>query len=191
MEQNNIKKSDLEASENNSENIPVKIITDGIDADTEKEKTTISNEDNAESYLEQLKRLQAEFTNFKRRIDRERSDFAEAGRRGFVKSLLPVLDDFDHFFVNHADENNEVVAGVKLIKNKLMSTLESAGLEQFGRKGENFNPELHEAILVEESESELNNKIIEIWQPGYSFSGKLLRAAKVKVGRVSHQADGN
>ena len=71
MEPNKTNKSDHEASENNSENIPVKIITDGIDADTGKEKDIVGNEENAESYLEQLKRLQAEFTNFKRRIDRK------------------------------------------------------------------------------------------------------------------------
>jgi molecular chaperone GrpE len=62
--------------------------------------------------------------------------------------------------------------------------LEDAGLRQFGQIGEDFNPELHEAVLVAECDPEGDGRLLEVWQPGYTFDGKLLRPARVKVGRA-------
>ncbi len=167
------------------EEIPVKVISD-VDRIAEHDNRPESEEvERIENALDQLVRLKAEFENYKKRTDRERGSFAEEGQRKIIASLLPVLDDFDHFFKLHEEDDQKIVAGVHLIKNKLYSALETSGLKKFAERGDCFNPELHEAVLVEETGAEFDGKITEVWQPGYAYSGKTLRVAKVKVGKAA------
>jgi len=148
-------------------------IEERVDSDTE---PVLEQEEN----LEKLLRLKAEFVNYKRRTEKEKLDLS-----GFVKSqliyrLLPVIDDFELMF-SHANDDRENLSECKTIYKKMLSILESEGLEAINSTGEEFDPNIHEAMMIEHSDQEEDNKIIEEWQKGYTFKSKLLRAAKVKV----------
>jgi molecular chaperone GrpE len=93
---------------------------------------------------------------------------------------LPILDDFDRLFQNTNEHEN---SGTKLIYSKLISTLTDEGLEPIKCIGEDFNPELHEAVLTNNKPEQKNNTILDEIQKGYLFKSKLLRPAKVSVVR--------
>ena len=84
-------------------------------------------------------------------------------------------------FHNSHPNNEEISKGCETIYNRLLSILKEEGLEPLESVGENFNPEIHEAVLIESGEEDLDNKILEEWQKGYKFKTKLIRPAKVKV----------
>ncbi|MBN1154808.1 nucleotide exchange factor GrpE [candidate division KSB1 bacterium] len=154
---------------------------DGEDqADRQSEEERTEEVGSQENYLDLLIRLKAEFSNYKRRIERERLELADLVRGELIHKLLPILDDYDLMF-NHLDEEDEKSAGFKTIYKKLMSILESEGLVAMECIGRQFDPNLHEAMLIESGSEEDDNMIVEEWQKGYFYKSKLLRAAKVKV----------
>ncbi|MDZ7272062.1 MAG: nucleotide exchange factor GrpE [candidate division KSB1 bacterium] len=141
-------------------------------------------EDGAQRYLEQLQRLQAEFINYRRRVERERSDFAAQGRREVLTALLPVLDDFDSLLGYHTTADDSVAHGLRGVAEKLQQVLAREGLQRFGQVGDRFDPELHEAVATAACAPDQEGMVVEVWRPGYLVDGKVLRAAKVKVGRA-------
>ena len=178
--------SNQNLNEEAGEIIPVNVIAENENQQPEKDEKP-AHEKSEDAYLEKLQRLQAEFTNYKKRVERERSQFRAQGKRELLGLLLPVFDDMDHFIMNHAVEKNEVVNGIELIYIKLFNKLTTEGLTRFGQVGEEFDPTLHEAILTEPCDEELDGKIISVWQAGYMFQDQLLRAAKVKVGKAERR----
>ncbi len=138
----------------------------------------------AEAYLDQLRRLRAEFINYKRRVERERSDFAAQGKREVLTALLPVLDDFDCLLDHQAAASDTLVRGLRGVAEKLQRVLAQSGLQRFGQVGDRFDPELHEAVATAACAPEQEGLVVEVWQPGYRIDGTVLRAAKVKVGRA-------
>ncbi len=145
--------------------------------------------DQGDVYLEQLRRLQAEFVNYKRRIEQERADFAAQGKRQLLQALLPVLDDFDGLLAYHGQGDRAVASGLRQVAEKLQRVLRDSGLERFGQAGERFDPELHEAVAVEPCAPEQEGVLLAVWQPGYKADGRVLRAAKVKVGRAGREGE--
>ncbi len=136
-------------------------------------------------YLDQLQRLQAEFINYKKRVERQQKEWHEYAIREVIRELLPVVDDFDYLFQHNEEQNDKLpVDGVKLIYNKLMTSLEKLGLDKIKTQNEIFDPEFHEAVKVEQTENAEHGEILDVWQNGYTFRGKLLRPAKVKVAEV-------
>ncbi len=141
--------------------------------------------DEQENLQEKYLRLQAEFMNYKKRMENEQKSFADSIRADFVQRLLPVIDDFDRM-IEHidADENREhVIEGVKLIHKKLIDVLKDQGLEQIRSVGEKFDPNLHEAVMVENLDHLEDDQVIEEWRKGYLFKDRLLRPAQVKVNK--------
>ncbi|MBN2411992.1 nucleotide exchange factor GrpE [candidate division KSB1 bacterium] len=144
-----------------------------------------SKEQEKPDYLDQLQRLQAEFINYKKRVERQQKEWHEYAIRGVITELLPVVDDFDYLFQHNEEQNEELpLEGVKLIYNKLINCLKKLGLENIKTQNEIFDPELHEAVKVEQIENAEHGEILDVWQRGYTFRGKLLRPAKVKVAEV-------
>lgn len=141
-----------------------------------KDKKDVEN-----NHLEMLQRLKAEFENFKKRVERENMELSTFIKSQLIYKLLPVVDDFERMLNNSHAESEEVVKGIKLIYDKLISILEDEGLQQIESIGKDFNPEIHEAVLIESGDDNQDNKILEEWQKGYLFKSKLLRPAKVKV----------
>ncbi len=127
-----------------------------------------------------LQRRQAEFENYRRRIERERSDLFEFASMDAVKALLPVLDDFERALkVESADK--EYARGLELIYQRLFEALKKLGLEPISEQVPLFNPHIHHAVEMVDTKDHPDQTILEEYQPGYYFKGRLLRPAMVKV----------
>ena len=129
---------------------------------------------------DRLRRAWAEFDNARRRGERERSEYLQFASMDLVRSLLPVLDDFERALKVETSDK-EYAKGVELIYQRFFETLRKAGLEPIEAAGKRFDPEHHEAVQrVETEEAEDQTVLVEL-QRGYNFKGKLLRPAWVKV----------
>jgi molecular chaperone GrpE len=123
-----------------------------------------------------LQRLQAEFANYRRRVERDRQAVAEQALGSVLLGLLPVLDDLDR-----ARAHGEVEGGFKLVADGLETTLAKLGLQRFGDAGEPFDPALHEALTHALSADVDEPVCAEIYQPGYRVGARILRPARVAV----------
>jgi len=131
----------------------------------------------------QLLRLQAEFVNYKNRVAKEReSDFLNA--KGFlITKLLPVLDDLERMIDHHQEDGVCDVEGIHIIFQNLKKILKDEKLIEIQAVGQPFDPEIHEAVGVEEVNEDRDGIVMEVWQKGYQFGEKLLRPSRVKVGQ--------
>jgi molecular chaperone GrpE len=137
------------------------------------------NADKAELH-DRLLRRQADFDNFRKRAERDRSDFLQYAGMEFVREMLPIVDDFDRALkIETADAN--YAKGVELINGRMHETLKKMGLEPMDTVGKTFDPNLHQAVERVETEDADDQTILAEFQRGYTFKGKLLRPAMVKV----------
>lgn len=135
-----------------------------------------------EQAVDDLRRLKAEFVNYRRRTDRERMETHAWAQGQLVEKLLPVLDDFDRAEAAAAAHDPASVKGFHLIREKLARILVEAGLERIEAEGAAFDPELHEALLTQQVEPERAGRVLQEIEPGYLFKGRLVRPARVQVG---------
>lgn len=125
-------------------------------------------------------RSQAEFQNFRRRIEKEKVELLEYASAEAVRGLLPILDDFDRALqVECADR--EYVKGMELIHQRLFDALKKLGLEPLAAPGQPFDPNLHHAVEMVETEDAPDHTVLEEFRRGYRFKDRLLRPAMVKV----------
>jgi len=138
----------------------------------------------AAEYKDQWLRATADYKNFKRRSDAERAELIRSAGAGLLIKLLPVVDDFDRAITNIPAEIAESAwwGGTQLIAQKLRTLLESEGVKTIAALGENFDPNVHEAVLYEDAEGQ-DGKVIAELQRGYKLNERVLRPAMVKVGR--------
>jgi len=129
---------------------------------------------------ELLLRRQAEFDNFRKRTEKERSEYVQYAGTEIVREVLPVLDDFERA-LKVAGASSDYTRGVEMIYNRLYDTLKKQGLEPVESVGKPFDPHLHQAIERVESKDKADGTILEEFQRGYNFKGKLLRPSMVKV----------
>ena len=129
---------------------------------------------------DRLKRRAAEFDNFRKRAEREKSEIAEYANAETVRALLPLLDDFERALKVDVPES-EYTRGMVLIHQRLSDSLKKLGLEPIEVVGKPFDPHLHHAVEMVESADHEDHTILEEYQRGYNFRGKLLRPAMVKV----------
>jgi molecular chaperone GrpE len=127
-----------------------------------------------------LQRRQAEFDNFRRRTERERSEFAQYAGMEMIRELLPIVDDFERALKSDAG-SKDYAKGVELISNRMAETLKKAGLEPIETEGKIFDPHVHQAVEKVHTEDAEDNAILQEFQKGYFFKGKLLRPSMVKV----------
>jgi len=129
---------------------------------------------------DRLLRTLADFDNFRRRAARDRSEYVQFAAMEMVRDLIPILDDFRRAMkVETADK--EYAKGIELIDQRLFETLKKAGLEPIEAVGKLFDPNLHQAVDRVQSEELPDQTVLEEYQSGYNFKGKLLRPAMVKV----------
>ena len=129
---------------------------------------------------DRLLRALADFDNFRRRAERDRSEYVQFAAMEMVRDLIPILDDFRRAVkVETADK--EYAKGIELIDQRLFETLKKAGLEPIEAAGKPFDPNLHQAVDRVQSEELPDQTVLEEYQSGYNFKGKLLRPAMVKV----------
>jgi molecular chaperone GrpE len=167
-----------------TEEAPVPIERASQEAE-EREPATVSRElerlAKEKSELQDLlQRRQAEFENYRRREEQKRGELFEYSAMETVKALLPVLDDFERALkVETADR--EYARGMELIYQRLFETLRKLGLEPLSTEGMLFNPHEHHAVDMVDTSEHPDQTILEEYQRGYKFKGRLLRPAMLKV----------
>jgi molecular chaperone GrpE len=135
----------------------------------------------AERYLANWQRTQADFANYKKRIEQEQADFCKYASAKLMVNLLPVIDDFERALESKPAEVEEQpwIEGLVLIHRKLKSLLEAEGVEEIQALGEDFDPALHEAIMQAPGEE---GKVVQEIQKGYKVDDRVIRPAMVVVG---------
>lgn len=137
----------------------------------------------AEEYLDGWQRSRAEFSNYKKRVLKENIDIRQVARGEVIKLYLDVLDDLDRALQERPDtgEGESWANGIEIIVQKLRSRLDTEGVKPMDPLGEDFDPNLHEALMKEDSEEYESGKVIEVMQEGYWIGDKVLRPAQVRV----------
>ncbi len=134
--------------------------------------------------IEQLQRLQAEFQNYQRRVEKESLEQCVWARGELARKLLPVLDNLELALTNATpDERDGFYKGVELIAAQLLQLFEEEGVKPLHPENEQFDPKLHEAMLTEQRDGVEKGRVIEVLQKGYALNGRVLRTAKVKVAK--------
>ena len=139
----------------------------------------------AESYLDDLRRLQADFDNYRKRTLREQTARTASASQALVARLLPVLDNFE-LAVSAAEQSRDfdrMLKGVEMVLGALREVLESEGLVKIEAEGKPFDPERHEAVIAVEQEGSEPGMVVDIVRAGYELGGKVLRPAMVKVAK--------
>lgn len=123
-----------------------------------------------------LQRLQAEYANYRKRVERDRALSHELAISGVLTELLATLDD-----IERAQEHGELAGGFKSVAEQILATTTRLGLEKYGTAGEAFDPQIHEALLHDSSAEVLIPTATKILQSGYKFKDRVLRPARVAV----------
>ena len=161
-----------------------------VEAEVEAEEAAIAADlakarAEAESYLDDLRRLQADFDNYRKRTLREQTARAASASQALVTRLLPVLDNFE-LAVSAAEQSRDfdrMLKGVEMVFGELREVLESEGLVRIEAEGKPFDPERHEAVIAVEEEDTEPGMVVDIVRAGYELRGKVLRPAMVKVAK--------
>lgn len=141
--------------------------------------------------FEQLRQqLQRETDETRQRLNRSADERAAGEKAKFIAALLPALDDLERAIDAVSDDTprEAMREGISRIANSFQSALSSAGVEPITSVGEEFNPELHEAVDTEETDHDMDGRVIEEYSRGFRIGDRLLRPARVKVGRAPEQA---
>ena len=139
---------------------------------------------------DRLLRLAAEFENYKKRVEREKSNVLKYAEENILKELLPSLDNLDRAIEQrqNADNSQNFFEGVVMIRNNLLSTLNKFGLTPLKSLGKPFDPHFHEAVSVGRSDEVPENHVLEEYQKGYMLKDRLIRPAKVIVSSGREQS---
>src|SRR5580658_10582832 len=133
-----------------------------------------------------LQRLQAEYANYRKRVDRDRAAVREHAVAGALTELLPVLDA-----IGQAREHGELSGGFKSVADSLQATVGKLGLVSYGQRGDAFDPKIHEALTHTYSADVTEDTCVEIFQPGYKVGDRILRPARVAVAAPATGPDGS
>jgi molecular chaperone GrpE len=131
-----------------------------------------------------LQRLQAEYANYRKRVERDRAVAHELAIGSVLTELLATLDDIDR-----ASEHNELTGGFKAVADQLAAITTRIGLEKYGTAGDAFDPQIHEALLHDTSSDVAVSTASKILQPGYKYKERILRPARVAVTEPQSQEE--
>ena len=135
-----------------------------------------------EELRQTLLRRQADFDNYRKRIEKERFEDAKRATARLVEALIPVVDGFEHALAAHREaEYENYRKGFELIYKQLLDHLTKLGVERLDPVGKPFDPHLHQAVDRAETEDHDDGTILQVFQPGYVFHGRVLRPAMVRV----------
>ncbi len=152
---------------------------------TKKEKNKKKEEliEENKKYLEGWKRAKADLINFKAGEETRFRESVKRNKKEFIMGLLPVIDNFDlaESMISEDEKKNESIKGLLKIKDQLNKFLFDQGVEVISSKGEEFNPNIHEAMEMVENEDFKSGIVVEVVQKGYLMDGEILRPARVKV----------
>jgi len=133
-----------------------------------------------DNLYDRLLRKQAEFENYKKRVERERAEFVQFASAELVKELLNALDSFE-LAIRNAKADEQTLRGFELIYKQLLDTMGRFGLKAIEAKGQSFDPNFHQAVVTTPTDDVEENTILEELRKGYLLNGRLLRPAMVNV----------
>ena len=136
-----------------------------------------------EELSDKLLRQMAEFDNFRKRTEKEKTAMYEIGAKSVIEKLLPIIDNFERGFMTVAEEDKEdaFVTGMEMVYKQLLTMLEGIGVKPIEALGKEFNPDFHNAVMHVEDESVGENIIVEEFQKGYTYRDSVVRYSMVKV----------
>ena len=140
------------------------------------EEAATESVDPVAALTEDLQRLQAEYANYRKRVERDRALSAEVAISSVLLEFLAILDDLDR-----AAAHNEVSGGFKAVADQVIATTSKLGLEKFGDAPSAFDPNIHDALMHETSAEVSETTVTKILQPGYKYKERILRPARVVV----------
>jgi len=149
----------------------------GLRAEVNKYKSQV------EEYLQIAQRVQADFDNYRRRTHQEREELLKYSSARLATNLLPILDNFERAISSSGNDAGKLKEGIELIFRQLRDVLEKEGVKPMDAVGKEFDPNLHEAVMQEQSEEHADNVIIEELQKGYMLADRVIRPAMVKVAK--------
>lgn len=153
----------------------------------EEETVTVVEEPNQDKEIEELTiklmRLQADFVNFRKRTEKEKENYISYGIESIVSDLLPILDNFQRAIDSEDDKESSFYKGVEMISDQMKNLLIKNGIEELDDLGNEFDPNMHHAVLAEENEEYEANKVIGVLQKGYKFKDKIIRPSMVIVSK--------
>ena len=187
-ETENVDAEAAEAEDADAESDKAEDAAEGAEKSTkEKSKLFKKKKDPKDEKIEELSdkllRQMAEFDNFRKRTEKEKSAMYEIGAKDIIEKLLPVVDNFERGFTTVAEEDKEdaFVTGMEMVYKQLMTMLEGVGVKPIEAVGQEFNPDIHNAVMHVEDESVGENIIVEEFQKGYTYRDSVVRYSMVKV----------
>ncbi len=152
----------------------------------ELKKRLEEKEKEAKEIYDRFLRMAADLENFRKRAAREKEDYVKFANEDLIKAIIPFIDNLERA-VNHAEKVNDasvMIEGVRLTLQQVLQTLNRFGLSSFESVGKPFDPALHEAMMVVETEQHEPNQVVEEFQKGYLLGDRLLRPATVSVSKL-------
>lgn len=184
----------VETAEEATEEVTEETVEDAEDTDDsaeEKEKKKLfgrkpkkdPRDEKIEELTDRVTRQMAEFDNFRKRTEKEKATMYEIGAKNVIEKLLPIVDNFERGFLTVAEEDKEdaFVQGMEMVYKQIMTTFETIGVKPIEAVGQEFNPDLHNAVMHVDDESVGENIIVEEFQKGYMYQDSVVRYSMVKV----------
>ena len=184
-----IKEETAEASEETAEEAAAEETAETETEPEEKKEEASDNkkESETEKQLAEMNakyvRLMADFQNQKKRFEKEKADIYQFANEDIVKSLLEVIDNFERALDASQDDGSKFREGMEMIFKQLMGALEKAGVSEIKALGEEFDPNFHNAVMMEETDEFESNKVSGVMQKGYTLNSKVIRPSMVKVAK--------
>ena len=134
-----------------------------------------------EELTDKVRRQMAEFENFRKRSEKEKTQMYEVGAKGILEKILPVVDNFERGLKGMEESEDPFAQGMQMIYKQRMTSLEEAGVKAIEAVGQEFNPDFHNAVMHVEDDEFGENEIVEEFQKGYMYHDSVLRHSMVKV----------
>ena len=134
-----------------------------------------------EELTDQVKRQMAEFDNFRKRTEREKSQMFDLGAKSVIEKILPVIDNFERGLAQAPEQEDPFVEGMEKIYKSMLQELESIGVKPIEAEGKEFDPNLHNAVMHVEDDSVGENIVVQELQKGYTYHDSVVRHSMVKV----------
>lgn len=183
MENNKQEEIQEELKDNSSEEVVEETIEEAQEEATEaKEVTDVDEKDSKiEELTDTLQRLQAEYSNYRRRTQQEKETMGIYANEKILNELIPVMDNMERALEACTDKEDNMYKGIDMVQKQLKATFEKFGLEEINADGQEFDPNLHLAVMQEAVDGVEPNQIVMVLQKGYKLKTKVLRPTMVKV----------
>ncbi|MDP8012056.1 MAG: nucleotide exchange factor GrpE [Thermoplasmata archaeon] len=166
-------------------NITKKELMDMLENERKKneelEKKLKEEEEKSKNYWDRILRMQADFENFQKNMEKERQNIVKMASEDIIKDLIDDLENLELALENAKKDNENIYNSLKIVYDHFLKTLEKNGLERIESIGKKFDPYLHEAIMIEETLNNDDGLVVEEFRKGYKLNGKVIKPSKVKV----------